>query len=289
MFDHDRMNTAPSVPCMPFMIATGDPNAWLAAVPSNAVDALVIDPGALTRRSAASTDLPQPERTGTATPSELALRQGPLAFQAYRVLRPGRRALWVCRAGEWAAIAALAARLRFDVGCPILWERSSRRHHVVLVLGKAPGARTGPLSASQFGTEKRSALCASEFDCVATDGDDAFLPDAIARLFVDATTLPGDWIWDPFGSLPTLGTAAIGAGRGYACNVRDARRARVLAAAFEALGAARTIVPPYGIGGARGLGQLTIFGDAMGGDATRGFGDGLSDGTGFRESAASAD
>ena len=266
------MNTDPSVPCMPFMIATGDPNAWLAAVPSNAVDALVIDPGALTRRSAPPTDLPQPERAATATPSELALRQGPLAFQAYRVLRPGRRVLWVCRAGEWAAIAALAARLRFDVGCPILWERRGHRHHVVLVLSKAPAAGAGTWP---------------EF--VATDGDDGVLPDAIARVFVDATTLPGEWIWDPFGSLPTLGTAAIGAGRGYACNVRDARRARVLTAAFEALGAARTIVPPYGIGGARGLGQLTIFGDAMGGDATRGLGDGLGDGTRFRESAASAD
>ena len=272
---------------MPFMIATGDPNSWLAAVPSSAVDALVIDPGALARRNTAADDVPPPERAASAIPSELALRQGPLAFQAYRVLRPGRRALWVCRAGEWAAIAALAARLRFDVGCPILWERSGHRHHVVLVLSKAPAAGAGLWP--EFVAGKRSALFASEFDRVATDDDDGVLPDAIARVFIDATTAPGEWIWDPFAALPTLGTAAIGTGRGYACNVRDARRARVLAAAFEALGATRTIVPPYGIGGARGLGQLTIFGDATGADATRGLGDGLSDGTRFRESAASAD
>lgn len=259
---------------MPFMIATGDPLAWLGAVPAGVLDGLVIDPGALASRSTAAAESQGSERRH-ALPSELALRQGPLAFQAYRALRPGRRALWVCRAGEWAAIAALTARLRFDVGCPILWERRGHRHHVVLVLTKSPTEAAGPWP---------------EVDSVASTEDDGVLPKAIARTMVDAISLAGEWIWDPFGAVPTLGTTAIGAGRGYACNVRDGRRARVLTAAFEATGAVRAIVPPYGMGGARGLGQLTIFEEGCrAGDAIGGLGDGLSDGTRFRESAAAGD
>lgn len=292
---------------MPFMTAVGDPLAWLGALPSEVVDGVVVDAGPapvrVEKRPAAGSPMAEPGAGGAeasaseavvpaapaalapapqaalapATPNDLALKHGPLAFQVFRVLRPGRRVLWLCRQGEWAAVAALAARLRFEIGQPIVWEQGpERRRQVILILTK-PGAAGAADAAQDW----------PRHDWIMTPDDDGDLPEVIAEVLVASATFPGEWLLDPLAAGPQLGMAALRAGRGYGCNVRDARRVRVVTAALEGTGAVRAIVSPYGIGSARATAQLTIFGDDVSDHG--GFGSGLGDGTRLRAGAAQAD